>query len=205
MTSIPSIKGSVFAGVVEAVAKLVDAGEVARTELPRWLESGDIALLSASVAISSWYDVRAYDRMNRLLLEVVGQGSPEFLREQGRQTARRLLDAGLYAQLEYLNRTLVAAERDPQARFEAFGRDLRLLTSLSAGILNFTRWTARPDPDRPGRYRIDVTDAAEMPDSLCWRSDGFVNAMAAVHGGDDLWEWTRTTRDRVVFQMVRPI
>ena len=201
----PSIKGSVFAGVVEQVAKLVSAGEVSRADLPKWLESGDIGLLDASVAISAWYDVRSYDRMNRLLLEVVGHGNPEFLREQGRQTARRLLEAGLYAQLEYLNRTRVAVEKEPRARFEAFGRDLRLLTSLSAGILNFTRWKARPDPRHEDRYRIDVTDAADMPESLCWRSDGFINGMAAVHGGRDLWAWTRPARDRVEFQMVRSV
>jgi hypothetical protein len=205
MTPVPSIKGSVFAGVVECVNKLIDAGELGRADLPKWLESGDLALLEASLSISSWYDVRAYDRMNRLLLEVAGEGSPEYLREQGRQTARRLLDAGLYAQLEYLNRTRVAVEREPRARYEAFGRDLRLLTSLSAGILNFTRWTSRPDPEHADRYRIDVTDAADMPESLCWRSDGFINGMAAVHGGRDLWTWARPTRDRVEFRMVRPI
>jgi hypothetical protein len=205
MTPVPSIKGSVFAGVVESVNKLVDAGEVARAELPRWLESGDLALLGASLSISSWYDVRSYDRMNRLLLEVAGGGSPEYLRELGRQTARRLLDAGLYAQMEYLNRTRVAAERDPRARYEAFGRDLRLLTSLSAGILNFTRWTSRPDPEHGDRYRIDVADAADMPESLCWRSDGFINGMASIHAGRDLWTWTRPSRDRVEFHMVRAV
>jgi hypothetical protein len=205
VSSVPSIKGSVFAGVVEAVGKLVDAGEVARAELPRWLESGDIALLGSSPAISAWYDVRAYDRMNRLLLEVAGGGSPEYLREQGRQTARRLLEAGLYAQLEYLSRTRVSVEKDPRARYEAFGRDLRLLTSLSAGILNFTRWTSRPDPEHADRYRIDVTDAADMPESLCWRSDGFINGMASIHAGRDLWRWSRPARDRVEFHMLRAV
>jgi hypothetical protein len=45
------------------------------------------------------------------------------------------------------------------ARFAAFGRDLELLTATSASILNFSRWASRPDPEREGRYLIEVTEA----------------------------------------------
>jgi hypothetical protein len=205
MASLPSIKGSVFAGVVEDVNKLLARGGLSRADAARWLEPSDFAHLEDEIAIARWYDIRAYTRMNELLREVEGAGSHEYLRERGRQTARRLLEGGLYAQLEYLNRAAVARATGSAARFEAFGRDLRLLTSMSASILNFSRWTSKPDDALPGRYRIEVSEADDFPEVLCWRSDGFVNEMATQHGDADLWGWDRPRSDLVVFRMLRPL
>jgi len=203
MAAVPSIKGSVFSAVVEDVAKVLERGDVADAEIGRWLEPADRRLLETPVSISSWYDIRAYTRMNELLRDVVGGGDDAYLRDRGRETARRLLDAGLYAQLEFLHRTEVAQTTGSQARFEAFGRDLRKLTTISGSILNFSRWSASPDPDRDGRYRIDVREAGAYPEVLCWRSDGFVNEMAGRHGEDDLWGWERVAPDHIVFRMLR--
>lgn len=203
MASVPSIKGSVMSGVVENVAKLLSRGEIRREELERKLEPGDLALLDQQILASQWFDIRSYDRMNRLLLDVEGHGDVEYLREQGRKTAQRLMEGGLYAQLEYLGRTQVAARTDPEARFEAFGRDLRLLNTLSASILSFSRWTYSIDGEYERRYRIDVLDAEDMPESLCWRSEGFMNGMAATHGHGDLWRWDRSVRDHVAYRMTR--
>ena len=205
MTSTPSIKGSVFAGVVEDVRKLLASGELAKTDAARWLQSDDLLLLDQTISVSNWYDLRSYTRMNELLREVAGDGSNEYLRQRGKATARKLLEAGLYAQLEYLQRAEVAKFSDPQARFEAFGRDLRLLSTLSGSIFNFTRWTPVPDPEREGRYRIEVSEARDFPDVICWRSDGFVNEMASRHGDRDLWSWERSAPDLVVFRMTRAI
>ena len=141
--------------------------------------------------------------MNELLRDVEGGGSSQYLRTLGRQTANRLLEAGLYSQLEYLNRTEVSKVADGPARFAAFGRDLRLLTTISGSILNFSRWASLPDPEREGRYQIEVTEARDFPEVLAWRSDGFVNQMATVHGDPDLWSWERVAADRIVFRMMR--
>jgi hypothetical protein len=205
MASVPSIKGSVFASVVEDVRKLRARGELSRADAARWLEPGDMALLHEEIVVARWYDIRSYVRMNEILLELEGSGSNEFLRERGRQTARRLLEGGLYAQLEYLHRTEVAKQRGQRARFEAFGRDLRLLTTLSASILNFSHWASKPDSENEDRYVIEVSDASDFPEVLCWRSDGFVNEMASQHGQPDLWGWDRPASDRIVFRMLRPV
>jgi len=189
--------------VVEDVVTALDRAGLSRSDATKWLAPGDLALLDHAITVAGWYDIRCYDRMNALLLELEGGGSREYFRDQGRNTARRLLEGGLYAQLEYLQRTQVSKQTEQRSRFEAFGRDLRLLTSLSASILNFSRWSACPDRANEYHYLIDVTEAAAMPESLCWRSDGFVNGMAAVHGGPDLWSWTRPAQDHVVFRMIR--
>ena len=205
MSSIPSIKGSVFSGVVEDVNKLLQSGLASRREAKRWLQPEDFALLDQPVVITRWYDIRHYARMNELLRDVEGGGSHQYLRTLGRQTANRLLEAGLYSQLEYLNRTEVSKVGEGPARFAAFGRDLRLLTTISASILNFSRWASRPDPEQANRYVIEVTEARDFPEVLAWRSDGFVNQMARVHGDDDLWSWDRVGADRIVFRMIRDV
>jgi hypothetical protein len=205
MSPLPSIKGSVFAGVAEDVQKLLGSGRASRADAARWLQPGDLALLEAPVVITRWYEIGVYTRMSEFLREVEGAGSNEYLRDRGRQTARRLLEAGFYAQLEYLQRTEVADAISGPARVSAFGRDLRLLTTLSASILNFSRWTSRPDPQQAARYLIEVTDAQEFPEGLAWRSDGFVNEMATQHGDPDLWTWQRVAADRIVFRMIRDV
>jgi hypothetical protein len=198
----PAIKGSAFIKVVEDVSKLLARRAVSRTEAQRWLVPDDFPLLDKGVVISSWYDIRTYDRLSRLLLDVDGRGDPQYLRERGRATARRLLTQGLYAQLEYLQRTEASKLASPTARFEAFGRDLRLLTTLSSSMFNFSKWGARPDPSNERRYLIEVTEAHDFPEVLCWTSDGFVNEMGAQSRRNaDLWTWERPAGDRIVFRM----
>lgn len=203
MSSVPSIKGSVMGGIVERVVKLLAEGTLARDELDRWLEADDVALLEQPIVPASWYDIRAYDRVNVLLVESEGHGSPDYFRRQGYETAQRLKESGIYGQIEYLERAEVLRHDDPDDRFRAFGRDLRLLASLSNSILSFTRWTARVDPERERRYVMEVSEAADMPESLCWRSEGFMNGMSKLHGIEDLWRWERARRDRVLFRMLR--
>jgi hypothetical protein len=174
--TVPSIKGSVFGGVVEDVNKLLSRG-------PR-----------APGA--------------RALARALGPRAPRPHHpgvRLGRRTARRLLEAGLYRQLEYLNRTELERATDPNARYEAFGRDLRLLSTISGSILSFSRWTVEPDPKHADRYGIEVSEAHDFPEVLCWRSEGFVNEMASQHGQPDLWRWRRLASDRIVFEMVRPL
>lgn len=202
MSDLPSIKGSVMASVIENLEEALVRGAVSREELEARLEAEDLELLEGKTVSFEWYDIRIYDRMNRLLLERVGGGDVEYYRDQGRKTAERLRDGGLYLQLEYLSRAEVLSQSDPQARFEAFGRDLGLLNTLSNSILNFSRWEHRVHPEHPDRYQIEVHDSKAMPESLCWRSEGFINGMATIHGRRELWRWDRSRTDIVLYEMV---
>jgi hypothetical protein len=205
MPTLPSIKGSVFAGLVEDINKLLAARKLKREELSRWLKPKDLAYLDAPVQPFEWYDIRSYAHMSELLRDVEGGGSNQYLRERGARNARRLLEAGLYQQLEYTHRTLFARESDKNARFEAFGRDLARLTTISASILNFGRTVHKPDPDRKMRWIIENTQAKEYPEALVWASDGFTNEMARQHNSPDLWEWERPEPDRILWRMTREI
>lgn len=205
MPTIPSIKGSVFAGLVEDIQKLLASGRVKKTELSRWLNPKDLEYLAAPVQPFEWYDIRSYGRMSELLRDVEGGGSNEYLRKRGARNAKRLLEAGLYQQLEYTHRTLFSRETEKNARFEAFGRDLGRLTTISASILNFGRTRHLPDPDRKMRWLIEVSQAKAYPEALIWASDGFTNEMARQHNTPDLWAWERPEPDRIVWHMTREL
>jgi hypothetical protein len=205
VAKIPSIKGSVFAGVVEPVRKLFAEGELTREQAARWLQTADLALLDAQISIAGWYDVRVFVRMSELLRDVVGGGSNEYLRELGRESARRLLAAGLYSQFEYLKRITATSQSEGSARHEAFGRDLRRLTTMSGSIYNFGVWTVEPDPEHALRHVMAISDAAPFSDVICWRAEGFINEMVRIRNSSDLWVWRRMRPDLVHFRMLREL
>ena len=99
----------------------------------------------------------------------------------------------------------ITNETDPQARFLAFGRDLRLMVSSTSSFLNFVHVEAKVDPEQERRYTIEYTNAAAYPDVLCWTNLGFINRLAVEHGEPDLWKWERPSPDRVVYRMTRSI
>jgi hypothetical protein len=205
MPLVPSVKGSVLVGVVEEVNKLLAQNTISRQEMTRWLTPEDIALLNQEIRVSEWYDVRALTHMSELLRDVNGKGDNEYLRWLGRRSARRLLDSGLYQQLEYLRDMQLLKASDSRTRSEAFGRDLRLLATISGSIYNFTKIEPMPDPDHEGRYLIRVSEARDYPDVLAWRADGFMNEMATEHDDPNLWSWERTAPDVVLFRMNRSL
>jgi hypothetical protein len=201
MSKIPSVKGTVFVGVVEAVKKLLADGKASQKDAERFLEPSDRALMDEKLSISSWYDIRVLDRFNRMLRDVAGNGEDEFMRELGRESARRLGKAGVYSQLEYVKRTQMAALEDPKERFEAFARDLRLMQSITGSIYNFIEWSLEPEPGYQYRYRIVWKKAAALSDLNCLRAEGFMNEMGAVNGHPNLWKFQRLGKDTVVFKM----
>jgi hypothetical protein len=205
MPTVPSIKGSVFAVLVEDIQKLLGTKRLKQDELTRWLNPKDLAVLESPVQPFEWYDIRAYARMSELLRDVEGGGSNDYLRKRGARNAKRLLEAGLYQQLEYTHRTLFSRESEKNARFEAFGRDLGRLTTISSSILNFGRTQHKPDPDHKMRWLIEVTQAKAYPEALVWASDGFTNEMARQHNTPDLWVWERPEPDRIVWHMTREL
>jgi len=200
--TVPSIKGSVFVSLVEDVQKLLASGQLKRDELSRWLKPPDLELLGTPVLAHEWYDVRAYARLAELLRDVEGGGKNEYHVKRGARSARRLLDGGLYGQLEYMQSASFGRKSDPKERHEAFGRDLARTTTLSSAILNFGRWSAKPDPEHPRRWLMEIAGARDYPDALAWASLGFTNELARVKDrSEDFWVWERPERDRILFRM----
>ena len=92
MPTIPSIKGSVFAGVIEDIRKLLAADRLKRAELSRWLKPKDVECLDSAIQMHEWYDIRTYTRMSELLRDVEGEGQqriPGAARRGQREAAPR--------------------------------------------------------------------------------------------------------------------
>jgi hypothetical protein len=200
VAAVPSLKGSAFAGVVEARWKLVADGELARAA--DRLEPQERAILEAPIVKTAWYDIRLHVKVLQRMRDAAGADHP---RRMAERNVERLLHAGLYQQLEYLSRTQVEKETDQKARFLAFGRDLRLITTLAAVLYNFSRWEPKPDPEHGDRYLIEVSDASAFHDLNLDAIEAFINRMSDEFFGPDLWAWKRVRPDAVIFRMSRGV
>lgn len=203
-TAGPSVKGALLATMVKEVRTLLESGVLTPARLTRWLLPADLPLIQEAPLASAWFDVGALERVSLLLRDVVGGGSDDYLRELGRRSAEELTGSGRYPQLGYARRAEVQALADDQERFEAFGRDLRILTSLSSNLFNFSRWSSRPEPGMR-RYRVEISEAAAFPEAVFLRMVGFVNVVAGLHGDPRLWYGERVRPDLIVFRMTRDI
>jgi hypothetical protein len=204
-TAAPSIKGAAFALVVEKVSRLVSSGEISRDKLARRLPSGGLEAIDRAVVLVGWYDIRLYAALMELLAEVEGNGESTYLVRHGGESAERLLQKGLYQQMEYLKHMAHGKETDPHVRYQAFGRDLRRLTSLYPLILNFGHLEVRDDPEYADRYMLETADGRAFPEVLCWSMQGFYNRMAAVHDSPDLWRLDHPGPNLVRHRMTRPV
>jgi len=205
MATTPSLKGSVITDLAEDIKKLIAKGELSQTIVEQHLTADDIATVEAEIVPSKFYDVQFYKRCAELLRDTVGGGRNEYLKQRGLEKGKKLIEAGLYQQMEYATRTRVQEEASPEARFKAYGHDLRLFMTLSRSILNFTEWSTMVDRDHADRHMILVEDAAEYPDALAWATEGLIESMAASHGLPNLWSHSRERRDQIVFRMSRSL
>lgn len=203
MPTTPSIKGSIVLGHAEVLKKYLADEQPPQRVLEQAFEPGEIELLTGPIDSISWYDVAMYGRLLLFLRDHVGEGRNEYLVAAGRRSAERLLESGLHQQFEYLSRVQVNEKTDKYERHEAFGRDLRLLSTIAGSILSFAQSAVIPDPDHALRWVIRHSNAAAYPEPLCWTSQGFNNRMAEEHGAPELWYWERPQPDIVQFRMNR--
>jgi hypothetical protein len=201
MPTVASIKGSVLAGHAEVVTKYLASHKLSPDELARRFEQGEIELLARPISMVGWYSVGTYQRVLEFLRDYPGKGSNDYLLDAGARSAEALIRGGFYQQLEYLKRTQVSSQDDPAERFQAFGRDLRLMTTITQSIVNFVNSTVQVDPEHANRWMIVHQGSAPYPVVLCWTSQGFCNRMAEEHSHPDLWRWERPLPELVKFRM----
>jgi hypothetical protein len=205
MSDVPSIKGSIMAGHLQALLKLRDRGEISRHDLERALSSDTLSLLDQPIQASSWYDIRSYAQIMELLRDVVGGGNNDYFCRAGAASAERLLQLGIYQQLEYLKRMKLGDHGDPLQRFIAYGQDLRLIATITSSLVNFGPMTVKQDPDHERRYLTEIVDAKDYPDVLGWATQGFGNRLAIEYGAPGLWKYERPRPDLVHHRMTYAI
>ena len=197
------IKGTAISTVVEDVKRLVDEGRISREGLESRLEASDLALLEAKIEPISWYDIDAYRRMMELLRDLEGAGDSHYWFRRGARSAAHLIELGFYQQMEYLKRLEFLNTMDPDEKLRAWGRDLRLLVTLSGSLINFGEWRAVLDPDQPDRYRIEICGVNGVPEPFWHAAEGFLCEMMR-RARDDWPErfflFQRIDADRVVYR-----
>jgi len=203
----PAIKGTLFSAVVADLNALVERGRISPEMLESNLEPQDIAHMDEKINAAGWYDVHAYHRIAELLCKVESGGRESYWFERGLRAARRLLEAGIYHQMDYLGRTMVSGEVDPTARFNAFAKDMRLLLTIHASMLNFGDWRCVVDPDHEDRYRVEIRGVAGIPDGLFVAAAGMFSGMSEVSRAKSTryWEFDRINPDFVVLRMTGPV
>jgi hypothetical protein len=200
----PSIKGVIVQGLVEEIREHLDRGEICPDELEARLEKEDLEPLEGKLNPAGWYPIRAYTRIANVALELEGGSREEAYIRSGERDARRMIDAGLYQQLDSLERmSEVASKYTSEQRFQALGRLLRLTMSLSKGIYSFSDWKVVVDPDHSDRYWVEVTDAEHLPEVIVVGTVGFLNECSQVARSEEPIEWRveQPRPDRVIYRM----
>jgi len=203
----PSIKGSVFRGVVEDLLHHRQEGRVRPGEIDAELTARDRAFLEETLQDGSWYPIATYARMTDLLCAKVGGGRVEYYLERGARSAKRLLAAGLYSQLDFLSRWR-EQERSggggtPEAMLALYTSKLKLVISLAGAIYNVGRWEVVPDPRDALRVCIEIRDADSYSEGMRYAIQGFLNECTRAVRPDieALFHTERPARDRILIEM----
>ncbi len=203
----PSIKGTIFCAVAEEIQAFREQGRITEDQLGAALEAADIKLLDKQALAASWYPIPTYARYLDLLCTTVGGGDPGYYETRGHSSARRLMDAGMYAQLDLLE-TITEASRvedpaDRQAAVRAYRKRLAVVVSLAGSIYNVGQWKAIDDAEHAGRVTIEIREAAAYSDGMVRAIVGFLDecAHSVTRKIEKLYFFERPERDRVLIRM----
>jgi hypothetical protein len=163
---VPSVKGTLVQNLVGEIKVLLAQGNLDFEGLAKDLEAEDLALLDRDIALSAWYPVAPYGRLLEVFARACGGDRRATLIESGRRSARRVIELGIYSQLD--TRTEESWEN----------RVGRMLVTLSGSFFDFGRWEWQ-GLQRDGSFSIAVQDAHAMPDPLVLRTGGFIEHLAA--------------------------
>lgn len=189
-----AIKGLAISSLVGDVRELVGAGGISEAEIGKQLVAEDLALLDEELDPFGWYPIECYERLTNALLHLTENDGIPWLRQRGAAAAGRLLEGGLYQQLDSLRDGFSWTPENSLAR-------MRLIVTLQGSLLNFSQWQVEADPDHEQRLRIVVTEAGAYPEVLRHVTDGFINGCDDAAGGGHAWESERVAPDRIVIRM----
>jgi hypothetical protein len=167
---VPSIKGSIFEGLLADVNQAVAEGRADLDELREVLDDKERDLLEGKVSSVQWVPIRAYASFLEYLARVEGAADRKrYLRQRGARACDRLLD-GIYK----------AYKVEPGGWGRRTGE---IMMGMGKLLYNFTSWSFREVGG--GIYEITCEDAADFPDCAVDTAQGFIERYAenaAGHG-----------------------
>ena len=164
MGAAPSIKGVLLTKLTDDVRALLERREADRDQLEVRLSAGTLELLEGKVEIGRWYPIEQYTELTELIWAEEGGRRVEYLHQRGEDAMKRLMEAGLYQQIEYLRRREGGFRTSP-SRNEVL-RSCRLVGSIMGALLNFTTQTWDWDPEKPEIMLHQVREATHYPEVL---------------------------------------
>lgn len=177
----PSIKGTIFKSVVEDLRRERDGGRVKAEELEGMLEARDLEILDSKIHDAMWYPIPTYARMLEALCRIAAGGRSVYYAERGAANAQRLLDAGLYSQLDLLGSwddARGAPGDELERRVRGYEAQLRRVVSLAGAIYNVGRWEVTRDAEAEDRTAIDIYESSDYSDGMRLAIEGFFNQCA---------------------------
>ncbi len=165
MPTDPGIKGSVFEGLVADVNALVSSGRMSRADLEARLERVDLPYLDKKLGAACWYPIETYGRLLELLRYAEGGSRPDqYLRARGAGAAQRLIDGGLYSQMD--------------VSVDTWGERVgKVMATLGPLMFNFGRWTS--SIEEGDGLRLTAEDMGALPAVARIVIEGFIEVMAA--------------------------
>jgi hypothetical protein len=170
MGATPSIKGVLLVKLVDDVRALLERRDADRERLEVRLSAGALELLEGKVEIGRWYPIEQYTELTDLIWQEEGNRRVEYLHQRGEQAMKRLLEAGLYQQIEYLNREEGGFRTSPSRN--QLLQSCRLVGSVMGALLNFTMQSWDWDPQNPEIMLHQVRQAAHYPEVLRYLQEG---------------------------------
>ncbi|HBZ71180.1 MAG TPA: hypothetical protein DEP35_16190 [Deltaproteobacteria bacterium] len=207
----PAIKGAVLRGIVEQVIQLRDEGKIDATQLEFRLGREGMACLEGKIQPATWYPIEAYGRMRELLQEVEGRGQDQYTIDAGAASARRLIEGGHYAQLDYLKRWREYVptghlEIDHENQTALFRQQILLVRTIHDSLFNFATQKLVPDTEFPRRFQLETWDDGMMPRVCRLAVLGFWNEMSLHWSGQHQPLWYMVQHpDHYVLRMTRDI
>jgi hypothetical protein len=165
----PSIKGSLVRSSVEELCRHLASGALSRDDLERRLKPEDLDLLDGDMLMSAWIPVASYGRILEALAAAADRRDDAFFVEGGRDSARRMVELGVYRQLD-----------ERTERWEE--RVGKLLVSVAEVLWNFGTW-AWLGMDGKDSFRAECRGVAGMPRVYALRTQGFVEFLASRAAG----------------------
>jgi hypothetical protein len=182
---VPSIKGSIFDGLLQDVRRAVAERGADLDELRESLDAKDRDLLDGNVTSLQWVPVRVYAAILDWLTLVEGGADPKgYLRQRGARACDRLLE-GIYK----------AYKVEPGGWGPRTGD---IMMGMGKLLYNFTSWSFREVG--AGVWEIVCSEAAEFPDCAIETAHGFIERYAETASGQRMLVTSeRKKRDLALF------
>ncbi|HVP27531.1 MAG TPA: hypothetical protein VMW35_00045 [Myxococcota bacterium] len=203
----PETKGILLVSVVQDVLRLEQEGRISRADLLAELGPDARKLVEAgTVSVVSWYPPDVYRDLARVLMRIEGRGPRDmaYLWRRGEKAGKRLVESGLYQQIDYMKRSGEAwrTQRVPKEDFE---RGVRLIASMQAALTRGSVWTVEHDPDHPDRIMIMWDRVTGLSEESAQATGGILTGITSQGGAPFAWIYERPSRDRILYRMDRDI